>query len=316
MNFCPILSAAVDQYLAARRAVGFQLRDTEEILRDFVAFASGKADTHVCSTTVLAWIRSRNSSPLRNEVRLRTVVLLARYLHAEDERHEIPQKTFCHHSPRRRPPFLFMPAHVAALVRAARIMGPEHSLKPHIYSTLFGLLVSTGLRISEALNLRIENVTPEGLLIRNAKFGKSRLLPLHATTKQRLDDYLALRLGEAGSCPFVFVSIRGGKLHQTTVRGVFRRLVYSLGIARRDRFMGIGWSSSEAAFEPMSCRRRTILSRLPMFCTQFFKRVACSGVRVALTVLPATLRAVAICNKGRAASVDRLCDDTLGFRSG
>ena len=74
-----MLSAAVDRYLAARRAVGFQLRDTEEILRDFVAFAAGKADTHVCSRTVLEWIRSRNSSPLRNDIRLRTVVLLARY---------------------------------------------------------------------------------------------------------------------------------------------------------------------------------------------------------------------------------------------
>ena len=160
-----MLSTAVDRYLAARRAVGFQLRDTEEILRDFVAFAAGKADTHICNRTVLEWIRSRNSSPLRNDVRLRTVVLL--------------------------------------------------------YSTLFGLLASTGLRISEALKLRIEDVTPDGLLIRNTKFRKNRLLPLHTTTKERLDGYLALRLREVGSCPFVFVSIRGCKLHQTTVRGVF-----------------------------------------------------------------------------------------------
>lgn len=227
-----MLSAAVDRYLAARRAVGFKLRDTEEILRDFVVFASGKADTHVCSQTVLEWIRSRNSSPLRNDVRVQMVARLARYLHAEDERHEIPQTTFCHQSPQRRPPFLFTPAHVASLVRAARSLGPEHSLQPHIYSTLFGLLASTGLRISEALNLRIEDVTSDGLLIRNAKFGKSRLLPLHETTKQRLDGYLAVRLREAGSCPFVFVSIKGNKLHKNTARVVFRRLVYSLSIAR------------------------------------------------------------------------------------
>ena len=227
-----MLSAAVDRYLAARRAVGFQLRDTEEILRDFGTYASRKAETHVRSRTVLEWIRSRNGSPLRNDMRLRTVILLARYLHAEDERHEIPPKTFRHHSPQRRPPFLFTPENVAALVRAARAMGPKHSLQPHIYSTLFGLLASTGLRISEALKLRIEDVTPDGLLVLKTKFGKSRLLPLHATTKERLDGYLALRLSEASPCPFVFVSIKGGKLHQNTVRGVFRRLVYSLGIAR------------------------------------------------------------------------------------
>jgi integrase len=109
---------------------------------------------------------------------------------------------------------------------------PENSLQPHIYGTLFGLLASTGMRISEALNLRIEDVTPDGLLIRNTKFGKSRLLPLHASTKAHIETYLKRRLSEAGFCPFVFVSIRAGKLHRNTVRGVFRRLIYRLGIAR------------------------------------------------------------------------------------
>ena len=227
-----MLSVAVDRYLAARPAVGFQLQDTEDILRDFVAFASGRADTHVCSRTVLDWIRSRNGSPLRKCIRLRTVSLLARYLHAEDERHEVPpQGAFGRHTPQRRPPFLFTPAAVEALVRAARTLAPARSLQPHIYSTLFGLLASTGLRISEALNLQIEDVTLKGLVVRNTKFGKSRLLPLHATTKERLESYLARRRREAGACPFVFVSIRGGRLHRNTVRGVFRRLVYSLGVA-------------------------------------------------------------------------------------
>jgi integrase len=227
-----MLSAAVDRYLAARRAVGFQLRNTEDMLRDFVAFASGKAETHICSRTVLQWIGSRNSSPLENYVRLQTVARLARYLYAEDERHEIPQEAFHRHSPRRRPPFLFTPAQVEVLLGAARRLGPEHSLQPHVYSTLFGLLASTGMRISEALNLRIEDVTSNGLLVLNTKFGKSRLLPVHATTKAHVDAYLVRRLREAGHCPFVFVSISGSKLHRTTVGGVFRRLVYSLGIAR------------------------------------------------------------------------------------
>ena len=230
-----MLSAAVDCYLASRRATGFQLEDTGYILRDFVVFASSRADTHVRSRTVVDWIRSSNSSPLGKYVRLRTVILLARYLHAEDERHQIPhQDAFPRRTPQRRPPFLFTPADVKSLVRAAKALGPEHSLQPHIYSTLFGLLACAGLRISEALNLQIEDVTPSGLVLRNTKFGKSRLLPLHATTKERLENYLVRRLRQAGACPFVFVSIRGGKLHQNTVRGVFRRLVYSTGIAQRE----------------------------------------------------------------------------------
>jgi integrase/recombinase XerD len=227
-----MLSAAVDRYLAARRAVGFRLRDTEEILRDFVVFASKKADTHLSSATVFEWIRSRNSSPHRNDVCLQFVIRFARYLHAEDERHEIPPRAFRHRSAQRKPPFLFTPAQVAGLVRAAETRGSKHSFQSHTYSTLFGLLASTGMRISEALNLQIEDATSDGLLIRHTKFGKSRLLPLHPTTKQRLDGYLALRIRQAGSCPFVFPSITGVKLHPNTVRGVFRRLVYSLGIVR------------------------------------------------------------------------------------
>ena len=76
-----MLSASVDSYLAARRAIGYQLRDTEDILRDFVAFASAKADTHICSRTVLEWIQGRNNSPLRNHVRLQNVVRLAPEIH-------------------------------------------------------------------------------------------------------------------------------------------------------------------------------------------------------------------------------------------
>jgi len=228
-----MLTAAVDSYLAARRAVGFQLTDTGQILHDFAAFATAKTDTYVCSRTVLEWVRARNGSPSRNFVRLRTVVRFARYLRAEDERHEVPpEDAFGRHRPRRRPPFLFTPENVAALVRAARALGPEGSLQPYVYSTLFGLVASTGLRISEALNLCIEDVTSEGLVVRNTKFGKSRLLPLHPTTRERLDNYVERRLRTAGACAFVFISIKGDKLHANTVRGVFRRLVWSVNIAR------------------------------------------------------------------------------------
>ena len=233
-----MLSVAVDSYLAARRAFGYQLADSEDILRDFAAFAAAKSDTHVRTRTALDWIASRNGSPLRNCVRLRTVALWARYLRAEDERHEAPPQEACgRHPSRRRPPFLFTPAQVAAIVAAARTLRSRGSLQPHVYSTLFGLLAATGMRISEALDLRVEDVTPAGLRVRNAKFGKSRLLPLRATTKEQLESYLERRLREAANCPFVFVSVGGARLHPTTVGAVFRRLVYTRGIARpEDKF--------------------------------------------------------------------------------
>ncbi len=227
-----MLSAAIDSYLAARRAAGFELKDQGGILRDFSRFASAKGDTIVRTRTVLQWARARGGSPLRSCVRLRVLIHLARYLKAEDERHEVPPEgVFGRHRPRRRPPFVFTPQQVKALVREAGTLGPKTFLKPLLYRTLFGLLACTGLRISEALNLRLEDLASEGLVIRDTKFGKSRLLPLHPSTRNALDHYLARRSQEAGTCPYLFVSMKGRKLHHNTARGVFRRLVLSLGIA-------------------------------------------------------------------------------------
>jgi len=262
-----MLNAAVDSYLAIRRTLGFRLRDTETILRDFAAFATAKEDTHLCTRTVLEWIRTANGSPLRSCVRLRTVIRFARYLHAEDERHEVPpENAFGRHRPHRRPPFLFTPGAVAALVRAARALGPEGSLQPHLYSMLVGLIASTGLRISEALNLRIEDVTPDGLIVRNSKFAKSRLLPLHPSTRSRLEHYLERRFQEASTCPFLFISVKGVQLHANTVRGGFHRLVDSLGIARSTlrprvhdlRFYFANQALTNAPADPRSISRHMV----------------------------------------------------------
>ena len=149
-----MLSVAVDSYLAARRAAGFRLNDQEGILRDFARFASAKGETLIRTPTVLEWVRARGGSPLRNCTRLRTVVHLAGYLHAEDGRHAIPPEgVFGRHRPQRRPPFVFTPQQVKALVQEAATLGPKGSLQPLVHRTLFGLLACTGMRISEALNL-------------------------------------------------------------------------------------------------------------------------------------------------------------------
>jgi integrase len=228
-----MLSQTVDHYLSARRGAGFLLEDAGQILQDFVRFALSRGDTHVRTRTVFDWLHDRRRSRLRNHVRLRVVVRLARYAHAEDVRHEIPPaNVFGPCRPQRRPPFLFKPDQVEALVRAARSCRPRGSQQPLVYSTLFGPLAATGLRISEALNLQLDDVTPEGLVVRNTKFNKSRLLPLHPTTKAQLQRFLRRRVQMVGACPFVFVSITGRQLHGNTARGVFRRLVFSLGIAK------------------------------------------------------------------------------------
>jgi len=102
-----MLTQAVDAYLAIRRAAGFQLNETERILRDFVAFADAANDTFIRTPTVLAWA-VKGRSPQARFMRMRTVVLLAYYLRAEDDRHDLPPvEAFGRHPSRRRPPLPF-----------------------------------------------------------------------------------------------------------------------------------------------------------------------------------------------------------------
>ena len=99
------------------------------------------------------------------------------------------------------------------------------SLRPHTYRTLLALLAVTGVRISEALALRFKDVTPDGLVIRETKFRKSRLVPVHETTTSALQAYLAKRCELALDDDHLFVSQRRRPLSYYTVVDTFHALL-------------------------------------------------------------------------------------------
>ena len=187
-----MLIQAVETYLAVRRAADFKLDAVERYLRSFAQFATAQGDTHVVTHTAIAWAEQGASEPQRHN-RLSVVVRFARFSHAEDPRHEVPPGRLFYGQRRRRAPYLFREEDLQALLAQAARLGPPDSLRPQTYRTLLGLLAVTGLRISEALALRFKDVTPDGLVIRETKFRKSRLVPLHATATSALQGYLAKR---------------------------------------------------------------------------------------------------------------------------
>jgi integrase len=88
------------------------------------------------------------------------------------------------------------------------------------------------MRLSEAINLRLEDITDDGLVIRNTKFGKSRLIPLHPTAQAALERYLPNRRLFAPSDDHVFVSLRKHKLLRHDAYVVFRKSIEKVGIQR------------------------------------------------------------------------------------
>ena len=222
-----MLTRAIDDYLAVRRAAGFALTVDAGLLRSFARFAADRAETHVQRQTAIAWA-ALAPSPYQRDRRLGMVRRFAVHARAEDPGHErIPRHVFaCRRT--RRLPYLFSDCELEQLLTATARLRPRGSLRPLTYATLFGLLAATGLRISEALHLVVDDITADGLLIRQTKFRKSRLVPLHTTTAAALDAYLARRHVVAGGEVHVFVATTGRPLTYSMINGTFHYLLRSV----------------------------------------------------------------------------------------
>jgi integrase/recombinase XerD len=200
-----MLTEAVHTYLAVRRSAGFALRWQGDALASFAAFSKARNPDYVSADLATEWAGLARQVPQRAR-RLGTVIRLARYLHAEDPRHEVPRAIFGAEKSPRPTPYIFTAEEVQQLVHAASLTGSP-TLRRATYSTFFALLACTGLRVSEAIRLRFDDITPDGLVIRQTKFRKSRLVPLHETARAGLDRYLQQRRAYAPADDHVFVSL-------------------------------------------------------------------------------------------------------------
>lgn len=225
-----MLTSAVESYLALRRAMGFRLKEAGYQLLSFAQFACERGDQFIRANTAIEWAGLGASLPQRAR-RLGAVIRFARYLHAEDERHEVPPEGLYGSQTRpRRTPFILSPEQIQQLLTAASTLRPRGSLRPDTYRTLFALLACTGLRVSEAIRLQFPDLTPDGLIIRESKFRKSRLVPLHETARAGLEHYLARRRLLIGDNDHLFVCEHGRPLRYHTVALAFRTSLRRAGL--------------------------------------------------------------------------------------
>ena len=225
-----MLNHDMARYVELQRAMGFKFRVQHALLRSFVAFAEAAGDAFVRVDRVLDWA-VRAPSPAQRRNRLLTVRRFALAMRAEDARYEIPAvEALGGRCRKRRIPHIYTPDEITRLVRAAARMPPQGLIRPLMYATLFGLLAATGLRVSEALALRLEDITEDGLIIRQGKFHKSRLVPLHDTTRDALDAYLSARAQLGTFDTGLFISTSGTTPAYSTVVATFLRLARSIGL--------------------------------------------------------------------------------------
>ena len=235
------LRQALHEYLShAPRNLGFKLREAGQSLVRFrhVHGAAGRALHHRGVGACLgATTGERSTGVLGTATELRTRICPLSQLPAIHARRFL-SPGLLPFQPKRARPYLYSDEEIKRLLRAALEMPHRYergALLPWVYSCLFGLLSVTGLRLGEARNLELQDVDLEAgvLTIRGAKFGKTRLVPLHASTCQVLAEYLARRQAHWAGRPvssYLFVSSWGNRLDSGQIHRAFYVLSRQIGL--------------------------------------------------------------------------------------
>ena len=224
------LRAHVDRYVALKRHLGFKFLNNERMLRSWAAFAMTRGDDVIVADTMIGWARDA-SSPAFARKRLSVGRRFAVWLHAEDQRHEIPPNDVLGPTTRRRPaPHLLTNDEIRTLMAAALSLPPAGSITPHTWHCIIGLMATTGLRRCEVCALHLTDITPDGLVVRESKFQKSRLVPLLRSTVDALGRYLSIRQRCGGTSEHLFVLSTGRPINPDIVTGMFVKLARQVGL--------------------------------------------------------------------------------------
>ena len=227
-------------YLELRRGLGFDLGRAESRLRGFLAFMKAKRIPHITTAIALDFaLRSDHRSASTQAGCLSAIRGFARYLSGIEAKTQIPPTGLVRQGHRPQP-YIYSDDEIIRILEAAKQhpSTPRYALKPHTLYCLFGLLSVTGMRLTEALNLKAEDIDwVQGVLsVGRSKFQKSRLVPLHKSTLRQLSGYIKRRDRFFAERPWrrhenrVFVSTHGAALTSTEIGHDFRMLTRRIGL--------------------------------------------------------------------------------------
>ncbi len=226
------LASALVDYLAVRRAVGYKLTADAKVLAGFVAHLDSNA---IDTVTVAAAVEWATSTPRGGSgvARLTTIRGFARYLQTLDPAHQVPPTRLLPRRTARPVPHLYSDTDIAALMNAARALKPSQAAT---FETIIGMLWVTGMRIGEVLRLNTSDLDPDTgvLTVWLSKFGKSRHVPLAASTITALTTYREGLVPTAAASSAMFVSVNGQRVTYPKFNLAFVELLDTAGITTAD----------------------------------------------------------------------------------
>jgi integrase/recombinase XerD len=238
------LQQALNDYLRIRRSLGFQLQEAEGRLKNFVAFLQSDRASYITKELALRWAtQPAKAQPSTWAQRLGIIRRFAIWYSAREPRTEIPPVGLLLYRYRRKPPYIYSNEEIQRLLRGTQQLSSPKGLRAHTYTTLFGLLVATGMRVNEALGLERADVDlKRGILhIRRTKFRKSRYVPVHPSTVAALKKYVGLRTRLfPGPLVAFFISEKGRRITKWMAQYTLAKLSQRVGLRASAKGHGRG----------------------------------------------------------------------------
>jgi len=234
------LTQHLDNYLAVRRSLGYDLSFSARVLRGFTAFADRKGTDHITVDLFLRWKAAFGKA--NNDTwsgRLGMVRVFAKWLQGHDPRTEVPPAGLIPGKPRRGRPYIYSDTEIAAIVRRAKGLRSRYDLRGWTCSTLFGLIAVTGLRINEALRLNDGDIDFDAgvITVKRSKNGRARFVPIAASTVEKLRIYRAERARLLGTTATAFFrNDDGRRLSDGSARYNFAIVSQDIGLRAVQRF--------------------------------------------------------------------------------
>ena len=290
----------VERYVSFKRSLGYRYTEAARLLRSYADHAMASGDRFTRNGTMMGWANEA-PSPMSVHNRLSAVRTFAAWLRVEDERHEVPPRDVGDRTARRRPPPRLMTRdQIKQVMQAALSMGPAGSITPYTYHYMIGLLAVTGLRRSEAVKLKLSDVTADGLIIRETKFRKSRLVPLHDSAREALDRYLEIRNRSGGlDDDHLFIVSTGRPPLPGNVTETFIRLARRTGVRggrgeRGPRLHDLRHAFCVRSLEAAVATDRDSVNRHMLALTTYVGHGKASSTYWYLKATPALLRQIAL----------------------
>ena len=219
-----------ERYIALKRRLGVKYRGADRILMGYAQYADTCGDHSIRSGQMIEWAADASTVDSARR-RLELLRNFAVWLQAEDNGHEVPARNILGPRHKGRPkPHLLTWEQIRLVMEAALVLPPAGSITPLTLHFMIGLVAATGLRASEAASLRLSDVTADGLVIRETKFRKTRLVALHPSVGSALDEYLEIRNEMAEPGEYLFVISTGGPTSGAYLSTIFTRLARKVGI--------------------------------------------------------------------------------------